>query len=83
MMRNIAVVVLVWVISSNMAYADPTCTTLVDLLVLQAKMLKTATEITANEIAKGLRPLTSPEEIAKWAANHEATAEEAKARCTQ
>jgi hypothetical protein len=60
-----------------------TCSTFVNLLVLQADTLKHETEATVRFIAKGLRPLSTPEQMAKWAADLKDTADEVKAKCTQ
>jgi hypothetical protein len=73
----IAVIALAWVISPDIAHADPTCATFVNLLVLQAHMLKQETEATAKFIANGLKPLTTPEQ----SADLKDTADEVKARC--
>jgi hypothetical protein len=79
----LAVIALAWAISPDMAYADSTCATFANLLVLQADMLKSETAATARFLAKGATPLTSPEQIAQWAADLKGTADEVKARCTQ
>jgi hypothetical protein len=75
--------VLAWVVSMNMAHADSVCAALVYKLAVEADMLKSESDATVKFIARGIRPFSTPEQMAEMAGDLKRTADEAKMRCSQ